>query len=106
MSEKPTWDEPKQKTRKGHEILIPKRDEFFGNLGKVAKTNDSETKSRPKKSYSWLWESFILAVGERLADEPSAFLPFVLFPFYVLFVRTAFTCLGHFHVQRSYSSLR
>ena len=50
MSEKPKRDEPKQRTRKGYKIPIPKRGEFFSNLGKVAKTDeDSETKSRPKQ---------------------------------------------------------
>jgi hypothetical protein len=49
MSDKPKQDEPKQRTRKGYKIPIPERGEFFDNLGKVAKTGDSETKSRPKK---------------------------------------------------------
>jgi hypothetical protein len=49
MSDKRKRDEPKQKTRKGYEIPIPKRGEFFGNLDKVAKTKDSETKSSPKQ---------------------------------------------------------
>ena len=48
MSAKEKRNEPKQKTRKGYEIPVPQRSEFFGNLGKVAKTN-SETKRRPKK---------------------------------------------------------
>lgn len=30
-------DEPKQKTPKGYEIPVPKRDEFFGDLEKVSK---------------------------------------------------------------------
>ena len=50
MSEKPKQnDESKQKTPKGHEIPVPKRGEFFRDLGKVAKTGDSEAKSRPKQ---------------------------------------------------------
>lgn len=48
MSEKPERDEPKQETQKGYEIPVPKRGEFFGNLGRVAKT-DSQTKRRPKQ---------------------------------------------------------
>ena len=48
MSDKHKRDEPKQKTREGYEIPIPQRREFFGNLGKVAKT-DSEAKRRPKQ---------------------------------------------------------
>ena len=49
MSDKRKQDEPKQKTREGYEIPIPQRGEFFGNLGKVAKTDDSETKRHPKQ---------------------------------------------------------
>ena len=50
MSDKARPYEPKQRTRKGYKIPIPKRGEFFRNLGKVAKTDDdSETKSRPKQ---------------------------------------------------------
>jgi hypothetical protein len=49
MSDKPKRDEPKQKTRKGYEIPIPKRGEFLRNLGRVAKTENSETKGRPKQ---------------------------------------------------------
>ena len=49
MSEKSKRGEPKQKTPKGHEIPIPKRGEFLRNLRKVSKTDDSETKSRPKQ---------------------------------------------------------
>ena len=41
--------EPSQKTDKGLEIPVPKRGEFMGNLRKVSKTEDSETKSRPKQ---------------------------------------------------------
>ena len=50
MSDKHKQDEPKQKTREGHEIPVPKRGEFFGNLGKVAKTGDSATKDGPRLS--------------------------------------------------------
>lgn len=48
MTDKSNRDEPKQKTREGYEIPVPKRGEFFGNLGKVAKT-ESATKDRPKQ---------------------------------------------------------
>jgi hypothetical protein len=36
--------EPSEKTRKGLEVPIPKRGEFFRNLRRVAKADDSETK--------------------------------------------------------------
>ncbi len=49
MSDKHKHDEPKQKTRKGLEIPIPRRGEFLRNLGRVSKVEDSETKSRPKQ---------------------------------------------------------
>ena len=48
MSGKCKQDQPKQKTREGYEIPVPKRGEFLSNLRKVAKT-DSQTKSRPKQ---------------------------------------------------------
>jgi hypothetical protein len=48
MSGKRKQDQPKQKTREGYEIPVPKRGEFLSNLRKVAKT-DSQTKSRPKQ---------------------------------------------------------
>jgi hypothetical protein len=48
MNDKRKHDEPKQKTREGYEIPVPQRDEFFRNLGKVAKT-ESATKDRPKQ---------------------------------------------------------
>ncbi len=41
--------ERSQKTDKGLEIPIPKRAEFMRNLQRVSKTDDSETKSRPKQ---------------------------------------------------------
>jgi hypothetical protein len=41
--------EPSQKTDKGLEIPIPKRGKFMRNLQRVSKTQDSETKSRPKQ---------------------------------------------------------
>ncbi len=41
--------EPSQKTEKGLEIPVPKRGEFMRNLQRVSKTDDSETKSRPKQ---------------------------------------------------------
>ena len=41
--------EPSQKTEKKLEIPVPKRGEFFGNLGKVAKTGASATKDCPKQ---------------------------------------------------------
>ncbi len=37
MSDRRNQDEPKQKTPKGYEIPVPKRDEFFGSLKKVSK---------------------------------------------------------------------
>lgn len=49
MSDKRKQDKPKQKTREGYEIPVPKRGEFLGNLGKVAKTGESATKDRPKQ---------------------------------------------------------
>jgi hypothetical protein len=42
-------NEPSQKTNKGLEIPIPKRGEFMRNLQRVSKTDDSETKRRPKQ---------------------------------------------------------
>jgi hypothetical protein len=36
VAEEGAEDEPKQKTQKGLEIPIPKRDEFFGNLKKAS----------------------------------------------------------------------
>ena len=41
-------DEPSQRTKKNIKIPVPKRGEFFRNLGKVAKT-DSQTKGSPKQ---------------------------------------------------------
>jgi hypothetical protein len=41
--------EPRQKTAKGHDIPIPTRGEFFGDLGKVARP-PSDRKRRPKKN--------------------------------------------------------
>jgi hypothetical protein len=40
-------DQPKQKTLKGREITIPKREDFMRDLKKAAKT--STPKSPPKK---------------------------------------------------------
>lgn len=48
MSDKPKYDEPKEKTRKGLEVPIPKREVFLGNLRKVAKTG-SQAKGSPKQ---------------------------------------------------------
>ena len=48
MSDKPKHDEPKEKTRKGLEVPIPKRGEFLRNLRKVAKTN-LQAKGSPKQ---------------------------------------------------------
>lgn len=41
-------EQPKQKTRKGHEIPVPTRGEFFRDLAKVAKP-PSDRKRRPKQ---------------------------------------------------------
>ena len=41
--------EPSEKTRKGLEMPIPKRGEFFRNLRRVSKTDDSETKGGSKQ---------------------------------------------------------
>ena len=41
--------ETSQKTDKGLEIPVPKRGEFMHNLRRVSKTDDSETKRRPKQ---------------------------------------------------------
>jgi len=40
--------QPKQKTPKGHEIPVPKREEFLRDLKKMAKAKPS-TRRRPKK---------------------------------------------------------
>ena len=41
--------EPSQKTEGGSNIPLPRRDEFFRNLSKVSKADESETKRRPKQ---------------------------------------------------------
>jgi hypothetical protein len=38
-----------EKTRKGFEVRIPKRGEFFSNLKKIAHTKPSGSARRPKK---------------------------------------------------------
>lgn len=38
----------KQKTPKGHEIPVPKRGDFFGDLKKAATPEKSGKKGRPK----------------------------------------------------------
>lgn len=40
---------PEQETDKGLQIPIPKRGEFFRNLGKVAKTENLPTKGSAKQ---------------------------------------------------------
>ncbi len=42
--------EPTQRTEKGHEIPIPKRDDFMRDLKKVAKVPKSKATRRPKKN--------------------------------------------------------
>jgi hypothetical protein len=49
MSDKQQRDEPKEKTPKGLEVPIPKRDEFLRNLRKVSKTGGLVTKGSPKQ---------------------------------------------------------
>ena len=46
MSDK---EQPKQRTRKGLEIPVPKRKDFEELLDKVAKPKESETPSSPKQ---------------------------------------------------------
>jgi hypothetical protein len=42
-SPKPVEDDPKQKTKTGAEIPVPKRGEFFKNLDKASKPAKTET---------------------------------------------------------------
>lgn len=44
--------EPKQRTKEGHEIPVPKRDEFFDALGKAAKTPKTEESGSGKRRTS------------------------------------------------------
>ncbi len=49
MSMSQKKNEPKQKTPKGQEIPVPKRDEFLRDLRKVSKANESQAKRRSKQ---------------------------------------------------------
>jgi hypothetical protein len=42
--------EPTQRTEKGHEIPIPRREDFMRDLKKAAKVPKSKTPRRPKKN--------------------------------------------------------
>ena len=42
-------DQPKQRTRRGLTIPVPKRDDVIRNLKKVARPGKGSTPNRPKK---------------------------------------------------------